>query len=262
MLLNSLSFFHILTTKVPFVIEGVALASTLQLSPEAMATCWEAFSLTNKVSELTSYTFDAYKTQLHKHSEIASPLMTGKGAIQSRNAKRQFSTHMVTPPTTKRHQTHNNKESTFSFVSVAIQATNVPLSTPEDEAAAIPVVKYDERTKAGQVAASFNPKEWPAISFKLPGTKHRCVIDSQDFSYGANITENYRHMFTVSEDRAYALEKHLRRVGKEIIDKYGIGNGENGVAPLEQLIVPRQDAVCCIGRICNEASEIGNRRAG
>ena len=61
-------------------------------------------------------------------------------------------------------------------------------------------------------------------------------------------------MFTATEDRARALEAHLQRRGQQIVEKYGISDGENGIAPLEQVNIPRQEVVCCVGRICNEVS--------
>lgn len=253
---------------------GVALASTLQMTPEAMATCWEAFSLTKKVSELTSHTFEAYKTQVYKHSENAPPSVVTSsnssdhgGAIQSRNVKRQAST--VTPPSAKRQQQTPPKNSKGAAGSSSVDSVALNTSESPSPAAASrpktpgpPLPKYEERTKVGQVAASFNPKEWPAIA--APTTtgagKQRCVIEAKDLFGNAattittsnNITEPYRHMFTAISERAQALEEHLQSMGQQIIDKYGISDGENGIAPLEQVNIPRQETVCCVGRICNE----------
>lgn len=69
-------------------------------------------------------------------------------------------------------------------------------------------------------------------------------------------------MFTAVPDRAEALEKHLQNMGQKIIERYGISADNNGnetresgsIAPLEQVNVPRQEAVCVVGRICNEVS--------
>jgi hypothetical protein len=218
-----------------------------------MATCWEAYSLTKKVSELTSHTFEAYKTQVYKHSEVAPPSVTSDGAIQSRNVKRQAST--VTPPSAKRQQTPNSKgfAASSSVDSVALKSTDSPsAATTRTKTPGPPLPKYEERIKVGSVAASFNPKDWPAIAPAPSSTgKHRCAIDTQDFATH-NITEPYRHMFTAISDRAEALEGQLQSTGQQIVEKYGISDGENGIAPLEQVNIPRQEAVCCVGRICNE----------
>jgi hypothetical protein len=217
-----------------------------------MATCWEAYSLTKKVSELSSHTFEAYKTQVYKHSEVAPPSVTSDGAIQSRNVKRQAST--VTPPSAKRQQTPNNKASASSVDSVALDSSGSPSAATRTKTPGPRLPTYEERTKVGSVAASFNPKEWPAIVPSPSAGKQRCVIDTQDFATH-NITEPYRHMFTAISDRAQALEGQLQSTGQQIIEKYGISDGENGIAPLEQVNIPRQEAVCCVGRICNEVRE-------
>ena len=210
------------------------------MSANDMATCWEAFSLTKKVSELTNHTFEAYKTQVYKHSDQIPPTTQSSGAVQSRNVKRQAAS-MVTPPA-KRFQTPNKS---------SVDAVAVEGSSPA------PLPTYDDRQKAGQVAASFNPKEWPAIQASTaPPSQHRCVVDAKSFE-GTSVTAPYRHMFTAISERAQALEDRLQHLSREIIDKYGISNGENGIAPLEQVNIPRQEAVTCVGRICNEVSKVG-----
>lgn len=214
-----------------------------------MGTCWEAFSLTNNVSELTSHTFEGYKAQVYRHSESTSPSITNEGSVQFRNCKRQSSAHLVTPPAAKRNQAYTAAfDSSVSMAGQANQSSPGATSTP----------KYEERSKAGHVDVSFNPKRWPAFSVTSPAVTHRCVIDSKGIPHSKNITEHYRHMFSTLSDRAQALENHLVYLGQQIIEKHGISNGENGFAPLEQIIAPRQDVVCCVGRICNEASEIRN----
>jgi hypothetical protein len=218
------------------------------MSPDAMATCWEAFSLTKHISELTSHTFEAFKTQVYKHSEFTPLSATCDGAVQSRNVKRQAS--LVTPPTAKRPATPNTKGSDSSIDSVAIKNSTSPVATARP---ANPLPKYEERTKAGQIVATFNPKEWPSITAGAPPKSHRCAIQSDEFR-NSNVTEPYRHMFTAISDRAQALEIQLQTMGKNIVDKFGISDGENGIAPLEQVNIPRQEPVCCVGRICNEVT--------
>ena len=229
-----------------FIAAGVALASTLQMSPDAMATCWEAFSLTKQVSELTTHTFEAYKTQVYKHSEFTPESASSDGAVQSRNVKRQAS--LVTPPTAKRQVTPSSKGSSSLVDSVAIKNSDSPVASGRPAA---PLPKYEERIKAGHTVASFNPKEWPAIMATTGLSGYHAVIRTDEFA-SSNVTEPYRHMFTAISDRAHALENQLKMMGKNLIDKYGISDGENGIAPLEQVNIPRQEAVCCVGRICNE----------
>ena len=115
-----------------------------------------------------------------------------------------------------------------------------------------PPVKYNDRGKAGEAVLSFNLKGWPAISPCAIPKKVCCVVSGKKFA--TNITLPYRHMFTVTSDRAQALENQLVLVGEQMIKKYGMCSGENGMAPLEQVNVASQGTVLCVGRICNEAS--------
>ena len=229
---------------------GVALATTLHISHETLVTCWEAFSLTHNVSELTDHTFDAYKAQVFKYAENNASASCSDSTIQSRKTKRQYSTHIVTPPVAKRHQ--GFKLSPPPVEPIVIQKYNSSSLSSFDVTKYPPPVKYNQRDKAGEVVFSFNPKGLPVI---LPSTvpkKFCCVVTGKEFE--TNIAEPYRHMFTVTSDRAQALDDQLLRMGEQIITKYGICTGENGIAPLEQVNVPRQETICCVGRICNEAS--------
>jgi hypothetical protein len=223
------------------LISGVALASTLHVSPEQMAECWEAFSMNKNVSELTDHTFQPYRTQLIKASEKAVGLSTDVGAVQSRNVKRE-STNMVTPPAAKRQQ---NGDGPSSVDSVA----RSDVSSPKRPSVVLP--QYNQRTRVGEVVASYHPAGLPPMTKEGARNSRRCVISSEEFN---NVKKPYRHMFTTIEERATALEKQLTTLGNEIVETYGISDGENGIAPLEQVNVPRQEKICCVGRICNEVS--------
>lgn len=218
---------------------GVALASTLHLTPKQMAECWEAFSLNKNVSELTDHTFQTYRLHLIKDAEGATGVTT-TGAVQSRNTKRQ-ATNMVTPPAAKRQQHRDQTQNGQASVD-SLGRSNV--SSPRRT---VQLPTFDERTRVGEVVASFNPAGWaPAASSQREYTQ--CVIEQEE----NNVRKPYRHMFTTMEERSNALENHLVQLGNNIVTQYGIGEGENGIAPLEQVNVPRQDKVCCVGRICNE----------
>ena len=206
-----------------------------------MAECWEAFSLNKNVSELTDHTFQSYRLQLIKDSETSNAV-TKSSAVQSRGAKRQ-ATNMVTPPTAKRQ---NNQQPTDGASSV----DSIGRSDLTSPRRAVKLPSYNDRSRVGDVVASFNPAGLPPIT---PNTKNAQCVISQD---NQNIRKPYRHMFTTMEERSKALEQHLVELGNEIINQYGIGDGENGIAPLEQVNVPRQDKVCCVGRICNEVCTV------
>lgn len=213
-------------------IPGVALATTHQLNPQQMAECWEAFSLNKKVSELNHHTFQAYRTQLIQDSETS--LTT---AIQTRKVQR-----MVTPPAPKRQKKESGTSSVDSVIS--------NISSPKRAKVTLP--KYDDRTRAGEVVASYHPENLPPMSKDTLRKSGKCVVSAEGFD--TNVEKPYRYMFTTVGERAVALEKHLTKLGKEIIETYGISDGENGIAPLEQVNIPRQDKICCVGRICNEVS--------
>eukprot|EP00934_Nitzschia_sp_Nitz4_P000882 Nitzschia sp. Nitz4//scaffold260_size33533//31032//33312//NITZ4_007884-RA/size33533-augustus-gene-0.47-mRNA-1//1//CDS//3329544698//882//frame0 len=232
----------------------VALASTLHVSPEQMATCWEAYSLTKSVNELTDHTFEAYKTEVYKQSSRTPDLASSTGAVMVRSTKRQPPANMVTPPDIKR-QRQPDRTPHSAVDAVASDASSpqaLPVRTPS-----FPLPKYDERPNPGKVVASYNPKGLPSISHAQPpaGGQSRCVLDTSEYDGTTNVTQSYRHMFSAISDRSSALEDRLLRMTEHIISKYGIGDGQNGIAPLEQVNVACQEPVCCIGRICNEAHQ-------
>jgi hypothetical protein len=204
-----------------------------------MAECWEAFSMNKNVSELTDHTFQSYRLQLIKDADATIGITT-TGAILPRKVKRE-ATNMVTPPAAKRQQQQNRSNNGPSSVD-SIGRSDV--SSPRT---AVKLPSYNERSRVGVVAASFNPSGLtPVTSTNRKYTP--CVIQYDD----NNVREPYRHMFTTMEERAGALDKHLCELGNNIVTQYGICDGENGIAPLEQVNVPRQDKICCVGRICNE----------
>jgi DNA polymerase alpha subunit B len=58
-------------------------------------------------------------------------------------------------------------------------------------------------------------------------------------------------MFTPLDERAKALDRQLVELGDAMVKQYGLGQE----IPLEGVGVPRQEVICCIGRICNAAHE-------
>jgi hypothetical protein len=215
-----------------------------------MAECWEAFSLNKNVSELSDHTFQSYRTQLMKDSELQVAPTTTTGAVQTRGVKRQSNTmkdglNMVTPPAKRAAASQASGQGASSVDSVA---TNI--QSPKRGQTSLNLPKYSERTGVNKVVASCNPTNLPVV-VTSESVKTKCVISS---NYETNVIEPYRHMFTTLEERAQALDAHLVQLGNEITKRYGISDGENDIAPLEAVNVPRQDKVCCIGRICNEVS--------
>lgn len=114
-----------------------------------------------------------------------------------------------------------------------------------------PSDKYENRTGAGQVVSTFAAQKLVSAAEVRPLSRPKCSI-SYDFE--TNRTEAYRCMFTTTEQRASALDRHLEETGNRIVEKYQLGQTED-VAPLEGVGIPRPDEVCCIGRICNAAHQ-------
>ena len=248
------------------------MASTLSISADRMAECWEAFSLTKNVSELTNHTFAAYKTQLIMDAEqngSVFPTSTEEGnglggAVNKRVGlgKRQTSDglNLVTPPTKRQANRIDTPGTASSVDSIARDGGSVS-STPQRPIAKPVMPKYVERSGVGEVVASFVSDNIAATdtssSEESSRPPNKCVISS---SFPTNVTKAYRHMFTTLQERAQALEEHLVDMGNAIIEKHGIreagdDGADNGIAPLEAVNVPRQETVCCVGRICNEAHD-------
>jgi hypothetical protein len=196
------------------------------------------------------------------------------------------SSNMVTPPTAKRHQSggaeasQNKNSSSLSSSSsvdqVAIQGGASPVAIKKST---IPLPKYEERTKVGQVVVAYPSNRTNTQDDRNTKMGARCVITSNDNDVGKyNVTKPYRHMFTTMEDRAMALEKMLVDRKEAIINYHGLStepvsssndNTEDpdahddddlqGVfAPMEEVNVARQEKITCLGRICNEVSSRNN----
>ena len=221
---------------------GVGLVSTLHIEPSQLAEYWEAYSLNKNVSELTDHTFQAYRNNVMKEADE-------EGAVVSRAGlgKRQGPS-LITPP--KRHLARDLKTpvSAVDNVSRVTMSPNKVTPHAPTTPAEVNLPSYGERKNAGQVMVSFNPNDLPAISVAETAAKKKCVIST---SFPTNVVKPYRHMFTTLEERARALDDHLVTMGDVMVERYQIGK-DNGIAEVEAVGVPRQDEVCCIGRICNE----------
>ena len=221
--------------------------STLHITPKQMAEYWETFSLNKNVHELTDYTFQAYRSVVTKQADDDGAAVVSRPAL----GKRHGSTNMVTPPN-KRSVRGGGDVTPLSAVD-KVASNRVSLSpnkvTPHPATPAVNLPTYGERMNAGQVLVTFNPQDLEPAE---PATTHRCVVSS---SFPTNVEKPYRHMFTTLEERANALDQHLTNMGEMLVERYEIGK-DDGIAPLEAVGVPRQDKVCCIGRVCNEVRNL------
>jgi len=108
---------------------------------------------------------------------------------------------------------------------------------------------FSERTNAGRVVTTFNPNNLAPIELAA-ASKPKCVISYDEFE--TNVAKPYRHMFTVMDERARKLDEWIVEKEVELMERYHFG--ESDVAALEAVAVPRQEKICCIGRICNAVS--------
>jgi hypothetical protein len=220
--------------------QGVGLASTCNISAAQLAEIWESHSLNKDISELNDITFKSFRASVLKDAPGATDT-----AVVSRPAlSKRSGVPMVTPPA-KRMQSGELKTPVSAVDAVA----RVSISPNMSNAPSISSPAYNERTGVGKVVFSFNPRSLPK-SDSTASTKHRCEIIA---AFPTNVSKPFRHMFTPLEEKARALDEHLVTMGEEIVTRYAIGQDE-GIADLEAVGVPRQDKVCCLGRICNEVS--------
>ena len=259
---------------------GVALASTLQLSPEVMAEVWEAHSLNKQnLTELTMHQFEAYKNELIKASsagptpDIAQSSGNKRGAAMVSRKRESPPATMVTPTSSQKRQKQPSPDVPTSSVDQLASKGNVPSPVRSSSTAAAKKVipnlpKYEERTKVGHVVVSYPAGS--VIEKKTDSKQRRCILTTKcgeetnkdDDVTRNNIKEPYRHMFTTLEDRANALERQLVRTKTAIIEdiekkrmnkKNQAGASDEVETSFEEVNVPRQHPSTCVGRICNEA---------
>lgn len=236
------------------IVLGVALASTLHLTPETMAEVWEAHSLNKQnLTELTIHQFEAYKNELVKasstaptpdmlpSSETASSSKPRGAAIVSRKREAPPAT-MVTPTSSaKRPKAPLPDAATSSVDRLAMEGTTVPSpvrssSSAKGIASSVKITpvnlpKYEERTRVGHVVVSY-PAGYDGANHNKAASKagQKCIVttndgDANEAENGGNdnvtrynVSKSYRHMFTTLEDRAIALEKHLVRTKHAIVE--------------------------------------------
>jgi hypothetical protein len=164
----------------------------------------------------------------------------------------------VTPPAKRFHPAPDDSSSALSQRGRVSLSPGPPLHLAAQSSASSlgTRIKYDDRKGVGQVVATYKPQnELTTPSITRSSSSPKCSLDYLSFS--TNVREPYRHMFTTLDERADALDQHLVERGEEMVDRYNLGAEEDGqgdVAPLEAVGVPRQETICCIGRICNAVS--------
>ena len=221
----------------------------------------------------------------NREGAVAARSGLGKRQVGSPDTAGSAGLALITPPT-KRMATGNNKSTTnansksdpASAIDAIVSSRTAPTpskaSTPETVLSAVSTYTpptYEERQGAGKVLTTFNPNDLKATtkSTTATTTQTKCSISYDTFD--TNVHKPYRHLFTTMEDRAKALDQHLVRLEDQIKDRFdimeksiiaGTNNTEqsssdsktSSIAPMEGVGVPRQEAVCNIGRICNAVS--------
>lgn len=244
-----------------FSIAGTSLSNTHRISAKVLADCWEAFSINKNIKELEQHSWQAFRNEVLKEADRISdgstpPALPHEGAVKMEPSlgKRQVGVPLVTPPAKRAARGPDHVTSAVDAVAVK------PEGSPGSTSYTPP--KYEERTGAGKVVLTFNPNDLkPTITTDQPASQQpKCGINYQQFD--TNIQKPYRHLFTTMDDRAKALDQHLVRLEDILMERYNIGKegetegtDENAIAPLEGVGIPRQDKICCIGRICNAAHE-------
>lgn len=209
------------------------------MSPAQLAEIWESHSLNKNVAELNDITIKAFRASVHKDA----PGTTETAVITLPCLSKRSGLPMVTPPTKRLNS------GPLTTPIPAVEAISRVSMSP-----LVPLAKisaYNERNSAGKVLMTFNPRNFEK-SASPTLTTPRCEVST---SFTTNLTKPYRHMFTPLQEKARILDDHLVYMGEEIVNHYAIGQDE-GIAEIEAVAVPRQDKVCCLGRICNEVSEL------
>jgi hypothetical protein len=166
----------------------------------------------------------------------------------------------VTPPAKRFHPAPDDSSSALSQKGRVSLSPGPPVNlAAHSSASALGTrIKYDDRKSVGQVVATYKPQNELTTppSITRSSSSPKCSLEYVSFS--TNVREPYRHMFTTLDERADALDQHLVERGEEMVDRYNLGaaeeDGQGDVAPLEAVGVPRQESICCIGRICNAVS--------
>lgn len=206
-----------------------------------------------------------------KRDSVGDGLPTVTPPAKRFNASLQQSQQQVTTPAASAGGSGGSKRVSLSPYPPGINPE------PSASSSSGKAPKYSERPNSGKVVFTFQPAQELTSSAAAAASasselapKRKCVVSHSCFP--TNVRKPYRHAFTTLEERSNALNDRLEEMGDYMKERYGLGNedgggdengrdesrgdGESGgaVAGLEAVGVPRQEKVCCIGRICNSVS--------
>lgn len=257
---------------------GVAVSSNWNITPAQMADCWEAHSLNKNLSSLNEHSYPGFHSLIVKDLDYNKTSSTSAVTHVPRpkrdnSSQSSSSSALVTPAHTKRYQQQSNSASSEADRNdsghrrISLSPGEMATTNPSPFAPQPPV--YDERKNSGEVIFTFNPSK--LAQRKIPEASHgpRCRIlhgdpgDENDavFSKSPNVTAPYRHYFTVLDERALALDRQLQATQDLFVERYNFGSSSmeedhHASTSLEAVGVPRQEKICCIGRICNSVRDL------
>jgi hypothetical protein len=240
------------------VTTGTALVKTFRIKPKELVECWEAYSLNKNVAKLDMASYENFRKHLIKERNINDDRMDVDGAIFTRPKRQtESSAAVITPSSSKRQYSSANRQQQQRADGgdrSLLDRSRVSLS-PEspllDEEETTKKPAFSERKDSGKVVAAFNPKNLPVPTPQSVGTATtavaRCSVDYE--RYDTNVKKPYRHMFTTLEERSRQLDAMIQEKQELYSERYDFGS--ETFAELEAVGIPRQEPVCCIGRICN-----------
>ena len=265
------------------------MASTVNISPEQMAECWEAFSINRNVKELNEVSFKSYREQLIKDCSDDSVLrkVTEAGAVIARPSLKHKADALptVTPPAKRLSQQQRNNTTDSNKSPASNQQLPASFSSsdknrrislspgrpvPSSSMGLTPshhhVHSYAQRQGSGDVVFSYRPESMAGMEI-VPATNKaapKCQVRHQHFD--TNVQTPYRRFFTSTADRAQALDRQLLELGQDICERFGLNTADetgdstdvdpSAIAGLEAVGVPRQVKVTNIGRICNAVRDL------
>jgi hypothetical protein len=219
------------------------------------------------VNSLDTHSFPAFRLKLIKEADnpVALAAMVNddkNSAVRVTAYKRDMSSVVITPShlnNKKRPTSNNSNQSTSSDSRRVSLSPSTPVLSFSPDAVTTSQLTYNVRQGSGKVVASFNPSArtvapTSAIDTSTASTtklRQKCRISTK---FETNALEAYRHWFTVLDDRALALDLQLQQHSEMFYEQYNFGSDQ--IAALEVIGVPRQETVCCIGRICNAVRNI------
>ena len=242
----------------------IALSESLNVTPTEIAECWEAYSLTKNVNTLDTHSFPAFRLKLIK--EVDNPVALASMVNDDKNSavrvtayKNDMSSVVITPAhlnNKKRPNSGSSESSSSDFrrVSLSPSAPLLSFSSTVTTSSSTPNMAYNDRQGSGKVVVTFNPSARtaaPSSAYNVSTednakTRPKCMIST---NFDTNVKEPFRHWFTVLDDRALALDLQLQQHSDLLVKQYNFGSDQ--IAALEVIGIPRQETICCIGRICN-----------